>query len=63
MLAIMGCDNMEVISYLTRADSSSLRTNQTMPLYMHSALLIIRDMGVDAFNYGGKSVVQCLSCC
>ncbi|KAJ7430794.1 hypothetical protein B0H11DRAFT_2134212 [Mycena galericulata] len=34
MLAIMGCDNIEM-----------------MPLYMHTALLIIRNMGVDAFSY------------
>jgi hypothetical protein len=24
-----------------------------MPLYMHTALLIIRNMGVDAFSYQG----------
>lgn len=33
-----------------------------MPLYMHSALLIIRKMGVDAFNYRGKSAIWHLSC-
>jgi hypothetical protein len=25
-----------------------------MPLYMHTALLIIRNMGVDAFSYTGR---------
>jgi hypothetical protein len=27
---------------------------QTMPLYMHTALLIIRNMGVDVFSYLGR---------
>jgi len=42
--------------------TQSLTARQTMPLYMHSVLLIIRNMGVDAFNYRGKSVVWRLSC-
>ena len=52
MLAIM----MEVIGFYL-AQTQSLIVRQTMPQYMHSALLIIRNMGVDAFNYRGKSVV------
>jgi hypothetical protein len=54
MLALMGCDNLEVrLTSLTLTLQSCKRIEQTMPLYMHTVLLIIRSMGVDEFSYLG----------
>jgi hypothetical protein len=55
MLAIMGCDNLDVgLTSLADMALDNPSIGQTMPLYMHTALLIIREMGVDAFSYLGR---------
>ncbi|KAF7358060.1 p-loop containing nucleoside triphosphate hydrolase protein [Mycena venus] len=47
--------DVTISTYVSPASPTRLFTNpsieQTMPLYMHTALLIIRNMGVDAFSY------------
>lgn len=58
MLAIMGCDNLNVRSAGKYIPSISLQRFQTMPLYMHSVLNIIRNMGCDAFRYSGMSPLR-----
>jgi len=54
MLTMMGCDDIEVcthwIANIDRADISV----QHMPLYMHTALGILREMGSDGFDYKSK---------
>lgn len=54
MLALMGCDNLEVsIPSHLRRRLPMLIFDQDMPLYMNTVLRIMRSMGVDRFTYNG----------
>lgn len=52
MLSMMGADDLEVERAYNHAVGYLLTSRfQKMPLYMHTALSILREMGSDKFSY------------
>lgn len=54
MLSMMGADNLEVMSsgYIILPEFM-VDLSKVVPLYLHTALSILREMGSDGFTYKG----------
>ena len=59
ILTLMGADNLEVCAIVASWDNIQLKTilYQHVPLYMHKALSVLRELGPEKFSYQGEHLV------
>ena len=52
----MGADNLEVCATVASSTNIRLKTipYQNVPLYMHKALSVLRELGPEKFSYKGE---------